>query len=316
MATGDLRSLVAVAAAVSVAMWYVRLASRRLRPGLPRLVAFLPVLAVLPVLPLAFRAVHPRAISGFFLAWLAEFKLLLLAAGQGPLDPSLPLPAFVAIAIFPVRQRDPTTKNATGSGLAPVTSAVMAALLAAIVSLYRHKERMNPYALLVLYSLHVYLALELVLAFAAAVVRAVMGMDLEPQFDQPYLSAHLRDFWGRRWNLSVPAVLRPIIPEDPEPPKTQCEFATSSSHAREGVCAVAEGWWAAHSGWPRPPRAVATTLTLAFILATGFWLIVPPITRTETDKVVIAETEAVVVFVRDAGSWAASSVRSFFTGRS
>ncbi|KAF0891679.1 hypothetical protein E2562_010896 [Oryza meyeriana var. granulata] len=85
----------------------------------------------------------------------------------------------------------------------------MAALLAAIVSLYRHKERMNKYALLILYSLHVYLALELVLAFmAAAAARTVMGMDLEPQFDRPYLSASLREFWGRRWNLSVPALLR------------------------------------------------------------------------------------------------------------
>ncbi|KAF0891680.1 hypothetical protein E2562_010897 [Oryza meyeriana var. granulata] len=50
------------------------------------------------ILPLAFRALHLRAIAGFFLAWLAEFKLLLLASGQGPLDPSLPLPAFMAIA--------------------------------------------------------------------------------------------------------------------------------------------------------------------------------------------------------------------------
>ncbi|XP_040379653.1 probable long-chain-alcohol O-fatty-acyltransferase 5 [Oryza brachyantha] len=347
MATGDLRSLVAVAAAVSVAMWYVRLASRRLRPGLPRLVAFLPVLAVLPVLPLAFRAVHPRAISGFFLAWLAEFKLLLLAAGQGPLDPSLPLPAFVAIAIFPVRQRDPTTKNATGSGLAPVTSAVMAALLAAIVSLYRHKERMNPYALLVLYSLHVYLALELVLAFAAAVVRAVMGMDLEPQFDQPYLSAHLRDFWGRRWNLSVPAVLRPCVSRPVRalagggaagaaagvlaaflvsgvmhelmfyyitlhPPTGEA----TAFFALHGACAVAEGWWAAHKGWPRPPRPVATALSLALVMATGFWLFFPPITRPGADKMVIAESEAVVAFVRDAGGWAAATVRSALTGRS
>lgn len=251
-------------------------------PGLPRLAAFVPVLAVLPFLPLAFRALHPRAISGFFLAWLAEFKLLLLASGQGPLDPSLPLPAFVAIATFPVRQCDPT-KNAAGSGLGPVTSAVMAALLAAIVSLYRYKERMNPYALLVLYSLHVYLALELVLACAAAAVRAVMGMDLEPQFDRPYLSAHLRDFWGRRWNLSVPAVLRPCVSHPvrarvgEEPPASRRgprRVLRLGRHARADVllhhAAAADGRRPRSSrctgrspwrrvvggarGWPRPPR--------------------------------------------------------------
>ncbi|KAE8783096.1 putative long-chain-alcohol O-fatty-acyltransferase 4 [Hordeum vulgare] len=36
----------------------------------------------------------------------------------------------------------------------------------------------------------------------------VLGMGLESQFDRPYLSASLWDFWGRRWNLSVPVVLR------------------------------------------------------------------------------------------------------------
>ncbi|KAG8062383.1 hypothetical protein GUJ93_ZPchr0003g18557 [Zizania palustris] len=335
MASGELRSLVAVGAAVSAAMWYARFTARNVRPGLPRLAAFLPVCSILPVLPFAFVAIHTRGISGFFLAWLAEFKLLLLASGQGPLDPSLPLPTFIAIAAFPVRRRDP--KNAQGSGLDLLTSAVYVALLAAIVSLYEHKERMNPYVLLVLYSLHMYLALELVLASAAAAVHTVMGMDLEPQFDRPYLSANLRDFWGRRWNLSVPAVLRPCVSRPVrahvgaagagvlaaflvsglmhelmfyyitlQPPTGEA----TAFFTLHGVCTVAEGWWAKHKGWPRPPGAVATTLTLAFVLATGFWLFFPPITRPGADKVLIAECEAMVAFVRDAGSWLAAYVRS------
>jgi hypothetical protein len=76
--------------------------------------------------------------------------------------------------------------------------------LAAIVLLYRYEERMNGYVLLTLYSVHVYLALELVLAAAS---RTLVGLELEPRFDWPNLSALLRDFWGRRWNLSVPALL-------------------------------------------------------------------------------------------------------------
>jgi D-alanyl-lipoteichoic acid acyltransferase DltB (MBOAT superfamily) len=80
--------------------------------------------------------------------------------------------------------------------------------LAAIVSLYRYEEQMNEYVLLTLYSVHVYLALELVLAAAAAASRALVGLELEPRFDRPYLSALLRDFWCRRWNLFVPALLR------------------------------------------------------------------------------------------------------------
>lgn len=345
MAGGDLRSLAAVAAAATVtaAMYYVRFAARRLRPGLPRLAAFLPALAVLPLLPLAFRALHPRVISGFFLAWLAEFKLLLLATGQGPLHPSLPLTTFVAVASGPVRLRDANPRNTpSSSGLGLVSSAVMAALLAAIVSLYRYKERMNQYLLFTLYALHVYLALELVLASAAAVARALLGVDLEPQFDRPYLSASLRDFWGRRWNLSVPAVLRPCVYR---PVRARLGAAAgvlaaflvsglmheamfyyitlrpptgevTAFFALHGACAVAEAWWAGHRGWPRPPRAAATPLTLAFVAVTGFWLFFPPITRPGADKEAIAECEAVVAFLRDAGGWAAGSVLSVWTGRS
>ncbi|KAL6650918.1 hypothetical protein ACP70R_009843 [Stipagrostis hirtigluma subsp. patula] len=348
MASGDLRSLAAVAAAVTVAMSYVRFAARRLRPGLPRLAAFLPVIAVLPFLPLAFRALHPRAISGFFLAWMAEFKLLLLASGRGPLHPSLPLHAFVAVATFPVRVRDTRPKSGPGSsGLGPVTAAVMAALLAAIVSLYRHEARMNHYLLHALYCAHVYLALELVLAAAAAAARALLGLDLEPQFDRPYLSASLRDFWGRRWNLSVPALLRQCVFRPVRarlgggrgaaaagvlaaflvsgimheamfyyitlrPPTGEA----AAFFALHGLCAVAEGWWAAHAGWPRPPRLLATPLTLAFVAVTGFWLFFPPITRPGADKQVIAESEAMVAFVRDAAGWALAAARSVLSGRS
>uniref|UniRef100_A0A453C821 Wax synthase domain-containing protein n=3 Tax=Triticinae TaxID=1648030 RepID=A0A453C821_AEGTS len=344
MAGGDLRSLAAVSAAVTAAMCYVRFAAGRLRPGLPRLAAFLPVLAALLFLPFAFRAIHPRAISGFFLAWLAEFKLLRLAAGQGPLHPSLPLPAFVAVASGPVRLRGdgPDKAQGTSSGLDLASSAVMAALLAVIVSLYRYQEVMNQYVLLTLYAFHVYLALELVLASAAAAARALLGMDLEPQFDRPYLSASLRDFWGRRWNLSVPAVLRPCVYRPVrarlgQPAGVLATFLVSglvhelmfyyitlrpptgeatAFFALHGACAVAEAWWARHEAWWRPPRLVATPLTLAFVLVTAFWLFFPPITRPGADKLVIAECEAAVAFVRDAGAWAAGSVRSVWTGRS
>ncbi|CAM0904139.1 unnamed protein product [Alopecurus aequalis] len=343
MVAGDLRSLAAVSAAVTVAMCYVRFAARRLRPGLPRLAAFLPVLAVLPFLPLAFRAVHPRAISGFFLAWLAEFKLLLLAAGQGPLHPSLPLPAFVAVASGPVRLLAGKSAQTSPSGLGLVPAAVMAALLAVIVSLYRYEEQMNQYLLLTLYAFHMYLAMELVLASASAAARALLGLDLEPQFDRPYLSASLRDFWGRRWNLSVPAVLRPCVYRPVRaclgsvPAGVLATFLVSglvhelmffyitlqpptgeatAFFAMHGACAVAEAWWARHDKWWRPPRLVATPLALAFVIVTAFWLFFPPITRPGADKVVIAECEAAVAFLRDAGAWAASSVRSVWTGRS
>ncbi|XP_047062771.1 probable long-chain-alcohol O-fatty-acyltransferase 5 [Lolium rigidum] len=343
MAGGDLRSLALVSAVVTVAMCYVRLAARRLRPGLPRLAAFFPVLAILPFLPLAFRAVQLRVISGFFLAWLAEFKLLLLANGQGPLHPSLPLPTFVAVASGPIRLRTDKPAQTSPWGLGLVSSAVMAALLAVVVSLYRYKERMHQYLLLSLYASHIYLTLELVLAFMAAAARTVLGLDLEPQFDRPYLSSSLRDYWGRRWNLSVPAVLRPCVYRPVRawlgsaPAGVLAAFLVSGLmhelmicyitlrpptgeatvlFVLYGACAVAETWWARHDNWWRPPRLAATPLALAFVSTTAFWLFFPPIMRHGADKVIIAECEAAVAFLRDVGAGAAGSVRSVWTGSS
>ena len=61
---------------------------------------------------------------------------------------------------------------------------------------------------------------------------------------------------------------------------------------------------------------MATVGVGRFVAGTSFWLFFPPITRPGADKRVIAECEAAVAFVQDAGAWAAGSVRSVWTGRS
>ncbi|RID74216.1 hypothetical protein BRARA_B01325 [Brassica rapa] len=38
-----------------------------------------------------------------------------------------------------------------------------------------------------------------------------LGCDLELPFNEPYFATSLQDFWGRRWNLIVPSILRPVI---------------------------------------------------------------------------------------------------------
>ncbi|XP_020177609.1 probable long-chain-alcohol O-fatty-acyltransferase 5 [Aegilops tauschii subsp. strangulata] len=329
---GDLHTVVAVSAMVTLAMCYVRFAAWRLRPGLPRLCAFTPVLSVLPLLPLTFRAIHARAISGLFLAWLAEFKLLLLATGQGPLHPSLPFPAFVFVASGPVRLRDvnQTDKTQKSSGISLMAYAVMAALFATIVSLYQFKEQMHQHFLLTCYVLQVYLSMELILGASATAARALLGMELEPTFDRPYLATSLRDFWGRRWNVSVPAVLRPCVYSPMraligggrggaamavlatflvsglmhewmfyyitlQPPTGEA----TTYFVLQGACTVVESWWASHKGWWRPPRMAATPLTLAFATITGIWLLLPPLVRSGAASEGIAECEAIVAFVWD-----------------
>ncbi|OVA20216.1 hypothetical protein BVC80_157g2 [Macleaya cordata] len=41
--------------------------------------------------------------------------------------------------------------------------------------------------------------------------QAILGLELEPHSNNPYLSTSLQDFWGRRWNLPITNILRPTI---------------------------------------------------------------------------------------------------------
>ncbi|KAI7746509.1 hypothetical protein M8C21_026247 [Ambrosia artemisiifolia] len=49
------------------------------------------------------------------------------------------------------------------------------------------------------------------LALVAYAARAVVGFQLEPQFNEPYLATSLQDFWGKRWNLMVTGILHPTV---------------------------------------------------------------------------------------------------------
>lgn len=331
----EVAGLAVVSAAASVALVYARLATSRLAPGTPRLAALLPVLLLLPVLPFAFSSIHLRTVSAFFLVWLCGFKLLLLAAGHdGPLHPALPLVRFVACAALPIKVRDENDKqqqtriprSSLPSGFL-LSYAAKAALFSALVSVRCYRARMPAYAVPVFDGAHVYLMLELFLASAAALARALLGAELEPQFDRPYLASSLRDFWGRRWNLMVPGVLRPCVYR---PVRARfgaaagvlAAFLVSGAmhevmfyyitleagtgevtafFALHGACAVAERWMARQGGMWRPPRPVATALTLAFVTGTGSWLFFAPVIRSRLDEAIIAECEGMLAFLERAG---------------
>ncbi|XP_062225851.1 probable long-chain-alcohol O-fatty-acyltransferase 5 [Phragmites australis] len=331
----ELAALAVVSAAAFGAMAYARLATACLAPGIPRLAALLPVLLLLPVLPFAFSSILLRTVSAFFLVWLCGFKLLLLAAGNGPLHPALPLVRFFACAALPVKVRDekqPSRGSPPSSEFFLLSFASKAALFAVLVSLRRFRARMPAYAVPAFDGAHVYLMLELFLASAAALARALLGAELEPQFDRPYLASSLRDFWGRRWNLMVPAVLRPCVYHPARarfgaPAGVLAAFLVSglmhevmfyyitlepgtgevvAFFALHGACAVAEGWcaaWQSQSGlwWWRPPRPVATALTLAFVTGTASWLFFAPVIRSGLDKAIVAECEGMFAFLEGTG---------------
>uniref|UniRef100_A0ACD5YBG9 Uncharacterized protein n=1 Tax=Avena sativa TaxID=4498 RepID=A0ACD5YBG9_AVESA len=324
-----------VAAAAAL---YARASSSLLRPGLARLVALLPVLAFLAAAPLAFAfSASVRGIAAFFLAWLGAFKVGLLAAGRGPLDPSLPVLPFLFTALLPVKLfgaagAAASTNKASSSSkpLFLVSCAIKVAAIAAVLRLYQFNDRLDLYVRLALYGVHMYCFLDLLLPCIAAGSRA-LHMEIEPQFDRPYLASSLRDFWGRRWNLMISAILRPSVYDPVRAAAgsiagvlasflvsglmheamvfyiSLCWTPTGEMTAffvLHGICCVAEGWcarrWKAN-GWPSPPRAVATVLVCIFVLTTSFWLFFPPLLRNGAEEKLMEEWAAVWVFFMDAG---------------
>ncbi|CAN6247932.1 unnamed protein product [Urochloa humidicola] len=332
-------SIPMVSLAVSAAALYARAASSRIRPGFLRLVALLPVAAFLAAAPLAFTSfANIRGIAGFFLAWLGVFKVILLAAGLGPLSPDLPVQQFLFIAALPVKLTD--RSNNHHSGAAPATSpkgksaflascAVKVAVLAAVLHAYQFVDQLHLYMRLALYGVHIYCFFDLLLPCIAAVGGA-LGMEMEPQFDRPYLASSLRDFWGRRWNLVVSAILRPSVygPVRARAGTAAAAMATflvsglmheamvyyitlrsptgemAAFFLLHGACCVAEQlcarWWAARGG-PPPPRPVATLLVGVFVSGTAFWLFFPPICRGGSEEMLLEEWAALAAFITGAG---------------
>ncbi|KAJ0968742.1 hypothetical protein J5N97_021619 [Dioscorea zingiberensis] len=322
---GDLKKLIKLTLTLAASMSYARFISSTTSPGFLRLSLLLPVLSLLPLLPLPLSSVHLRGISAFFLSWLAIFKLLLLSFSLPPLHPSLPLPIFIATASLPVKLRS-STSNTSSPPSSALLSAAKLLLLRLLISLYNHKHHFHPLLLLSLYCFHIYLALDLVLSTARFLAGALLKLDLEPQFNAPYFSTSLRDFWGRRWNLMVTGILRPTVYHPvrarfgqlagvfsvflvsgvmhelmfyyltlaPPTGEVTCFFVL------HGVCTAAEGIVARRlrdSGWRGVHPALAPPLVLGFVAVTGFWLFFPPIVRTGTDEKTLEECAAMAAFV-------------------
>lgn len=81
--------------------------------GSRRLLSVLPIVCLYLFIPLNFSSVHLRGTTGFFFAWLANFKLLLFAFDKGPLssDPPMSLARFVAVACLPIKIQNPPSNQ-------------------------------------------------------------------------------------------------------------------------------------------------------------------------------------------------------------
>ncbi|KAI3984096.1 hypothetical protein MKX01_035223 [Papaver californicum] len=210
---------------VVISLSYCYFISKNIPKGFLRLFSVLPIISIFTCLPLSVSSMHLGGSTGFFLGWLANFKLLLFAFDKGPLScttsdsgSSISLKLFISVACFPIKIKNNIQKpshhdhdiqlNKPKSHLYYATQAL---LLAVIPRVYAYKESLPRSFILLLYTFHMYFSLEILLAMSASLARFILRLELEPQFYDPYLSTSLQDFWGRRWNLMVTGILRPTV---------------------------------------------------------------------------------------------------------
>ncbi|KAI6704620.1 hypothetical protein NL676_007582 [Syzygium grande] len=355
----ELQNLVFVWISVVTAQIYCRYISNLVHVGPKRLFFFLPVILLFLLLPLRLTTISLGGLTAFFVAWLCNFKLLLLACGKGPLapppppSPPLSLPLFVAVASLPIKI-GPSTGSAgaknggggDGDGLkSPANYVTKCLLVVSLFPLYQRSDYVHEKVMMMAYSIHMYLGLEVALAAVGAAAGRLIGVAVEPQFDEPYLATSLQDFWGRRWNLMVTSILRPSV-YDPvrsasgrfvgrqwaSLPAMLATFAVSAlMHelifyyiGRKEPAWVVTGFFLLHgvavvaevvakkalrgTRW-RLPTEVSRLLTVGFVVVTGFWLFLPPLLRCDAVAKARRETIAVIECVK--GLWSILRFISF-----
>ncbi|KAK3432175.1 hypothetical protein EUGRSUZ_E03930 [Eucalyptus grandis] len=349
MAT-ELQNLVFVWTSVVAALVYCRHVAKLVAAGPRRLLLFLPVILLFLLLPLRLTTISLGGLTAFFVAWLSNFKLLLLACGKGPLAPPLSLPLFVAVASLPIKIGPSTgsagAKNGGGDGLkSPANYVTKCLFVAALFPLYQRSDYVHEKVMMMAYSIHMYIGLEVALAAVGAAAGRLIGAAVEPQFDEPYLSTSLQDFWGRRWNLMVTSILRPSVYDPVRSasgrlvgrrwaplPAMLATFAVSAlMHelifyyiGRKEPAWVVTWFFLLHgvavaaevaakkvlrgTRWQLPAEA-SRLLTVGFVVVTGFWLFLPPLLR--CDAVAKARREIIAVIEFGKGLWSILRFISF-----
>ncbi|KAI3419312.1 uncharacterized protein J3R85_013315 [Psidium guajava] len=338
----ELHNFIFVWISVVTALIYCRYISNLVPVGTKRLFFFLPVILLFFLLPLRLTTMSLGGLTGFFVTWLCNLKLLLLARGKGPLAPPsqpLSLPLFVAVACRPIKispsPGSAASKDGGGDGLKSPANYVTKCLLEfSLLPFFLWSNYVHEKVMMMAYSVHMYITLELSLAAVGAAASRLVGVTLEPQFDEPYLATSLQDFWGRRWNLMVASILRPSVYEPIRSasghlvgrrwahlPAVLAAFAVSAlMHelifyyiGRKEPTWVVTWFFLLHgvavaaevavkkalrgTRW-QLPAVVSRPLTLGFVALTGFWLFLPPLLRCDAVAKTGRETIAVIEFVK------------------
>ncbi|WCJ25889.1 MBOAT (membrane bound O-acyl transferase) family protein [Euphorbia peplus] len=348
---GEILNFIKVWATVVVSLCYCYALKNKVPKGMKRLLFVLPVICMFLYLPLNLSSPHLGGTTSFFIAWLANFKLLLFAFEKGPLcaHKSISLPLFIALSCLPIKvPENPSPKSPQNQNPSPksplnqnpstkdgfLSYAIKGLIVGILVNVYKYSDAIHPKIIFALYAFHIYFVLEITLAVAAALARAIFGIELEPQFNAPYLATSLQDFWGKRWNLTVTGILRPTV-YDPtrnifkrvfgrDCATLVAVFATFVASAVmhelifyylgrvrptgsitvfflfHGVCVTAEiVVKKVFRGKFQLPGLVSGILTVAFVFITANWLFFPIFSESKIDIKAFEDYAAIGAFVRN-----------------
>ncbi|TXG69709.1 hypothetical protein EZV62_004644 [Acer yangbiense] len=336
---GEIRNFITVWISSFASLSYCFVIGKIIPQGFSRLLAILPVICLFLVLPLNLNSILLGTPSTFFLVWLANFKLLLFAFGKGPLssnkNPPPSLLSFFAIACFPIKIQQKTTKNGNKSPHV-VNYTLQFLLLAAFIPVYLNKENVHSNIMFFLYCFYLYIIMEILFSVVRDLVWSLIGLELEPQFNKPFLSTSLQDFWGRRWNLMVSDILRQTVYNPvrsvsrplngtrwaPVPAIFSTFVVSGLMHellfcyfGRElprwdltwffvlhGVCMVIELVVkdALRGKWPKGlPWFLSAPIAVTFVAVTGSWLFIPELLRCQFDVRARHELALFMEFVKE-----------------
>ncbi|XP_007020650.2 PREDICTED: probable long-chain-alcohol O-fatty-acyltransferase 5 [Theobroma cacao] len=214
---GELNNFLRLSVMAMASLLYCYLIAAKIPKGLLRLLSLIPVITLLSIIPFNLHSFHIGVPTWCYLAWLANFKLLLFAFEQGPLSsPSSLSPwgflAFLLTAAFPFKIKQNLSKTNSKALPNSISEASnKAVLLALVLHCYSYKQYFHQQVLLTFYFLYSYFSIQLLLAVGAIPGQLILGLELEPQFNAPLLSTSLQDFWGHRWNLRVSDLLRAAV---------------------------------------------------------------------------------------------------------
>ncbi|MCO5597873.1 hypothetical protein L7F22_051958 [Adiantum nelumboides] len=192
----------------------------RLPRGLPRLFCVCPCLLILVKVPFSCRPHALRAILSFSFLWVCPTKLLLRCWDISSDYPGDGFLYFLSTSVLPLRVKGvrrgschtDSLKAASATTLQGALSLFLPQLLCffAILNIFRYPH-ISVQLHHALYCLLLYFGLEGAVGLISGFTSLLLGLELHPFFDKPFLASSLSEFWGRRWNCLSSYMLRETV---------------------------------------------------------------------------------------------------------